>query len=43
MKDKIKITGARVHNLKDVSLELPKKQTNRFFGRFRQRQVQFGF
>ena len=32
MKDKIKITGARVHNLKDVSLELPKNKLIVFSG-----------
>ncbi len=32
MKDKIKITGARVHNLKNVSLELPKNKLIVFSG-----------
>jgi len=32
MKDKIKITGARVHNLKNISLEIPKEELVVFTG-----------
>jgi len=37
MEDKIIIKGARVHNLKNINLELPKNKINCFYWCFWQR------